>query len=158
MSNEALFELESYLQHLLAPLPLRSGKRHELQDEMLAHLLSVFDEEMACDANEKAAVARTLRRFGDAFPLQSDLETCVPFRERFLSWILKEKNMWRLFLATGVVAVLIGLGLVMPAVQQFSTVGAETLSVILFVLGIGICVGGVGAFAYGIQRCRVRSS
>jgi len=53
----------------------------------------------------------------------------------------------------GVVAVLVGLGFIMPAVAQWRTQGAlPGVSVALLLLGVFLSLGGIGAVATGIRR------
>jgi hypothetical protein len=159
MSENAYDALGEYLDQLLEPLPMRAGKRRELHEELLGHLLGIFDQELAKCRDEQTALRQTLVRFGAANPLRSELDNCVPYRERFLSWLIqrKEKIMWRLFLVLGVLAVLIGMGFVMPAVQQMLYVEVMMLSVGLLALGLVICAAGVWSFVYGVHRFRVRN-
>ena len=58
-----------------------------------------------------------------------------------------------LFLLVGLVAGLVGLGFVMPAVAQWRHEGAMTgLSVALLLLGLVLMGGGLAAGASGIRR------
>jgi hypothetical protein len=159
MSDQAFDALDEYLNQLLESLPMRERKRRELHEELLGHLLGIFDEEFAQCGDETTALRQTLMRFGAANPLRSELDGCVLYRERLLSWFSqrKEKIMWRLFLVLGVLAVLIGMGFVMPAVQQMLYVEVMMLSVGLLGLGLLICAAGVWSFVHGVQRFRVRN-
>ncbi len=65
--------------------------------------------------------------------------------------------MWRLFLVLGVVAILVGMAFVMPAVQQMLNEEVLTLSVVLLTLGSAMTLGGVGSFVHGVRRFRVRN-
>ena len=53
----------------------------------------------------------------------------------------------------GIIAVLVGMGFVMPAVAQWRHEGAMTaLSVALFLLGTVMTLAGVGAAIHGVAR------
>jgi hypothetical protein len=55
----------------------------------------------------------------------------------------------------GVIAVLVGLGFVMPAVAQLRDTGAlPTLGVGLLLLGLTLTLSGGGAVVYGARRLR----
>lgn len=159
MSNQTLTAFEDFLEQTLATLPVGDCHRQAMRAELLGHLLCAFDDELARCGDERAAVSETLRRFGAADELRVELDACVPIWERLLSWVLgqREKIMWRLFLVLGVVAVLIGMGFVMPAVQQMLYQEVLTLSVVLLSLGTAICLGGLWSFVYGVQRFRARN-
>lgn len=159
MNTKALTAFEAYLDDMFEALPLRVGHRQQMRAELLAHLCAVFDAEFERCGNEDTAIAATLCRFGAAESLQAELYDCVPAWERMVTLVLgqKEKIMWRLFLVLGVVAILVGLAFVMPAVQELVYHEVVTLSVMLLGLGATICVGGVWSFVVGIQRFRVRN-
>jgi hypothetical protein len=58
-------------------------------------------------------------------------------------------------LVVGVLAVLLGLGFVMPAVAQMRDTGAlPTVGVGLLLLGLTLTFSGGGAVAYGARRLR----
>jgi hypothetical protein len=63
-----------------------------------------------------------------------------------------------LFLVLGVLAVLVGMGFVMPAVHQMLYQEVLTLSVVLLTLGAAICLGGLWSFVYGVQCFRARNA
>ena len=53
----------------------------------------------------------------------------------------------------GIIAVLVGLGFIMPAIAQWRTQGfLPGLSVALLALGVLLTVGGAGAAACGIRK------
>ena len=53
----------------------------------------------------------------------------------------------------GIVAVLIGMGLVMPAIAQWKQAGAMTgMSIALCLLGLALTLTGAGAAIHGITR------
>jgi 4-hydroxybenzoate polyprenyltransferase len=57
------------------------------------------------------------------------------------------------FIGVGVLAVLIGLGFVMPAVAQWRTQGSlPNLSVALLALGLILTVGGISSAFYGANH------
>src|SRR5262245_54196631 len=159
MSETTFATFDDYLEKTLASLPMCASRREATRDELLAHLFCVFEDEFARCGDEAKAAAQTLRRFGAADELQTDLDASVPVRERIISWLLlnKGKIMWRLFLVFGVVLVLVGMGLVMPAVQQMLFQEVLMLSVVLLGVGFAICAGGVWSFVHGVRRFRART-
>ena len=162
MTQNALNAMEAYVEQILAEVPAGAGHKAQMREELIAHLLNVFDEELARAENEAFAVHATLCRFGAASELHDDFDTCVSFWERTFYWLLelKEQIMWRLvvFAALGVIAVLVGLGLVMPAVQQMLYHEVVILSVVLLVVGLALSGGGVWSFVHGVRRFRARNA
>ena len=55
-----------------------------MREELLAHLTAAFDEEAARLGDDRAALGRTLRRFGDPADLTRELQAAVPWLERVL--------------------------------------------------------------------------
>jgi hypothetical protein len=74
--------------------PLRAGRRRKLQirEEMLAHLTSIYREELDHGHSEAAALAAAKQRFGDPAELSADLAASLSWRDRFEwrneSWIV----------------------------------------------------------------------
>ena len=64
MSKTALSAFDEFLEQTLASLPVRAGRRQEMRDELLAHLLCIFDDELARCGDVTKAVAQTLRASG----------------------------------------------------------------------------------------------
>ena len=64
--------------------PVQAGPKRKLRmrEELLAHLTSIYDEEVARLGDEAAARAEAARRFGDPAALTSDLQATVTFPER----------------------------------------------------------------------------
>ena len=61
-----------------------------------------------------------------------------------------------LFIVLGVVAFLVGTGLICPALAQLSDQGnMPTLSVTLFTVGLFASLGGVWSVAHGVRRIRM---
>jgi hypothetical protein len=61
-----------------------------MREELLAHVTSVFEDEVARLANEQAALERTARRFGNPAELTGQLQESVPTLdsiERFADWV-----------------------------------------------------------------------
>lgn len=144
------------------PMSRRRGAR--IREELLAHLLDVFDEEFARTGDERDALARAERRFGEAGPLSDELHDAVPSVERYgtnlLFTLTREPAMRPLWIVLGLVVLLVGLGFVFPAVAQLRDHGlrqtpadAFQLSVLL-PLGVLLSLGGIGAAGYGTLRRR----
>ena len=83
------------------------GRHARIREELLAHLLGVFDEEFARSGDEREALARAERRFGEAEPLCDELYGSVPSVERhgvnLLLALSREPAMRPLWVLLGVV-------------------------------------------------------
>ena len=139
--------------------PLRAGRRRRaiIREELLAHLIGVYEQESA-RAPHAAAIDATLRRFGDGDDLTRELQSSVPALERVLFTLLsKERRMWRWLIGCGVLAAMFGAALVMPALAKLRLQADlhhepyMSLAVALMI-GMVIMVAGLHLLAWGIAR------
>jgi hypothetical protein len=159
MTDTVEIDLRTHVERTLASVAVRPSHRRRIQEEMLAHLLAVYDEEFARTGDENASARTAKGRFGCPEVLGSELEASVPLVERlFFLFLLRKANiMWRWLLLLGLVAVAVGLGFVMPAVAQLrQQPGPIAVSGALLVLGTVLALAGVGSFACGIVGYRRR--
>jgi len=89
MNEDIVRELRKTVERAVRPLAVSLKRKRQVREELLAHLLGVFDQELATDGDEQAALARTLARFGDPAELTADLANSAPRLDglqRFLEW------------------------------------------------------------------------
>jgi len=161
MNTTTLHALREHVDAIVAHIPARASRVERMREELFAHLMSIFEDEFSEKPGEQDALDAALRRFGDSELLHEELAACVPFLERtfYLFLARKEHLMWRVFMIVGVLAALIGMGLVMPAVAQLSERGEPwMLSSVLLIVGLAVTIGGLGAFAHGIKKLRAGTS
>ena len=139
-----------------------------MQQELLAHLLSLYDEELAFLQDEQKAAVRAKQRFGRVDDLCNDLQAAVPLPERLVFLISRKGNLMKRWLwIIGCVAVYVGMGFILPAIQLWRSAGPNAhLSVTeafwtsfgLPLLGLVLTLGGLGTIAYSVVRAfRARS-
>jgi hypothetical protein len=139
-----------------------------MQEELLAHLLALYEEELVSVKVEQAAAHRAKERFGRADDLSSELQAAIPLLERLVFLIFRKgKLMKRWLWIIGCMAVFVGLGFILPAIQLWRSGGPNAhLShtqafwpyLGLPVLGLVLCLGGLATVAYSIIRAfRARS-
>lgn len=142
------------LQHTVAravrPLRASRTRKRAVQEELLAHVTAVFEEEFARVGSEPAALDETLNRFGLAEVLHPELQHCVPTLERWLLISEREILMSRWFWLVAVIAIFVGPALVMPALAKFHGQGEMPWAPLM--LGTLITLAGLGGVAYGICR------
>jgi hypothetical protein len=167
--NEAILnDLTTHVLQAIGPLPASRFRKQQMQEELLAHLLALYDEELASLQEEQAAASRAKQRFGRANDLCSELQAAVPMLERLVFLVYGKGNlMWRWIWIIGCVAVLVGLGFVLPGIAylrngepnvHLSPSQAFWLHVSLPVLGLVLTLSGLGAIAYSVVRAlRARS-
>jgi hypothetical protein len=130
-----------------------------MSEELLAHLLATFDEELARRGDEREAAAAAMQRFGGPDELARELHASVPTLERLFYHlgIRKGAVMWRWLLILGVVALFVGPGFICPALAQLHEQGSMVaLEVVLLVFGTALTLAGLVSLAYGIKQYRTR--
>jgi hypothetical protein len=140
-------------------LPIRRARKLEIEEELLAHLHAIYEEELACSPEPGRAAERAVQRFGDPDDLQRELRAAVPIRE-WLAFAVLERGprMGRWIALAGAAAVLVGLGFVFPAVAYLrniiDTMGGQSStfhqSITLLILGVAITLLGAASMVLGI--------
>lgn len=158
MNDPVLNDLTAHIALVIGSLPASLARRQQMHEELLAHLCDIYDQEMERLGDEQAAVDSAKQRFGAPDHLRSELSAAVPGLERLVLLICgKGSIMWRWIWIVGLLAILIGVGFVLPAVHQLRDPAPITpanrfgLSV-LYPFGIVLTLLGLGLFAYSMVR------
>jgi hypothetical protein len=163
MNQAILDDLTAYVRQAVGPLFGSRLRKRQMQEELLAHLLSLYDEELALLQDKQKAAARAKQRFGRVDDLCNDLQAAVPLVERLFFFISRKGNLMKRWLwIIGCVAVYVGVGLILPAIQLWRSGGSLAdrgfLVLALPVLGLVLTLGGLGTIAYSVVRAfRARS-
>ena len=158
MNDAILNDLTAHITQAIGTLPASCARRQQMQEELLAHLLDLYDEELERLQNERAAADRAKQRFGRPDDLRSELATAVPWLERLILLLCgKGSIMWRWLWIVGVLAVLIGMGFVLPAVAQLRSPAPimpnDRFGIgVLLPFGIVVTLLGLGLFGYSLLR------
>jgi hypothetical protein len=161
--NDPIDVLRRHVERTVAPLSAGRRRKARVREELLAHLIGVYEQESA-RAPRAAALDATLRRFGDRDDLTRQLQASVPPFERILVILFsKERRMWRWLVVGGFVASLFGTSMVLPALaklQQQADLHHEPYMALAVALMIGmvIAVAGLHLLAWGIARRLRRTS
>jgi hypothetical protein len=86
MNDAALRELKTVVERAMRPIRASMARKRKIREELLAHLVSIFEEEAERLGDEQAALAEAKQRFGDPRELSGQLQQTVPAwsRCRFL--------------------------------------------------------------------------
>jgi hypothetical protein len=90
MSEATFSQLKILVEWAVRPVRASPGRKRKMREELLAHVASVFEEEVARLANEQAALQRTAQRFGNPAELTGQLQESVPTLDsiqRFADWV-----------------------------------------------------------------------
>jgi hypothetical protein len=79
-----MIELMVHVERAVRPVRAESARRLKMRRELLTHLTSLYEEELARRSDPAAARAEALRRFGDPAALTRELQGSVPALERIL--------------------------------------------------------------------------
>jgi hypothetical protein len=158
MSETVLDDLTDYVTQAIQSLPASRARRQQMQEELLAHMLDIYDEELQRLQDDRAAVNAAKQRFGRADNLRRELTTAVPWVERLILLMCgKGSIMWRWLWIVGLLAVFVGMGFVLPAVQQLRDPAPITPNnrfgiSVLFPFGIVVTLLGLVLFGYSLLR------
>ncbi len=83
MNDATLTELKIVVERAVRPVRATFGRKRTMREELLGHLISIFEEEVGKLGNEPAALERANQRFGDPKGLTSELQQSVPAWDRY---------------------------------------------------------------------------
>jgi hypothetical protein len=81
MNESTLSQLKILVERAVRPVLASAARKRKMREELLAHVVGVFEEEAKL-GNEPAALARTLERFGHPAELTGQLQASVPPSDR----------------------------------------------------------------------------
>jgi len=76
-------QLQIVVEQAVRPVRVTIARKCRMREEMLAHLLSIYEEETAKAGSDEAALERAKQRFGDPRELCAQLQQSVSRWERF---------------------------------------------------------------------------
>jgi hypothetical protein len=90
MNESTLIQLKILVERAVRPVRASTHIKRQMREELLAHVTTVFQEEVARLANEQAALERTAQRFGNPAELTGQLQESIPRFDsirRFAEWV-----------------------------------------------------------------------
>jgi hypothetical protein len=78
MNDSTLTQLKILVERAVRPVRASTPCKRKMREELLAHVLAVFEEEMTKLGDERTALERTGQRFGNAAELTGQLQASVP--------------------------------------------------------------------------------
>jgi hypothetical protein len=82
MNEAAERELKVVVERTVRPVRATLARKRKMREELLAHLMSIFEEERQKAGDEQAALLTAKRRFGDPRELVGQLQQTVPWWDR----------------------------------------------------------------------------
>jgi hypothetical protein len=78
MNESTLTQLKIIVERAVRPVRASTSRKRKMREELLAHVVGVFEEEWAKLGDERAAVERTALRFGNPAEVTRQLQESVP--------------------------------------------------------------------------------
>jgi hypothetical protein len=82
MNEVMLIELKIVVERAVRPVRATMARKRRMREELLAHLVAIFDEEAQRLGDEQAALEQAKRRFGDPRELTPQFQQAVPWWDR----------------------------------------------------------------------------
>jgi len=161
MNEDRLREFDAQVLRCTKSIIASPGRKRIMREELLAHLLAAYEDEQRRVGDESAAAESARRRFGESDPLRRQLQASVPLLERIVFTCLprKESSMRHLIWLAGVLAFLVGTGLILPALAKYKQLGYFRADATWgLTIGLIITLAGVSAVIYGVRRLIMKPS
>jgi len=81
MNESTLTQLKIIVERAVRPVRASTSRKGKMREELLAHVVGVFEEEWAKLGDERAAVERTALRFGNPAEVTRQFQESVPARD-----------------------------------------------------------------------------
>jgi len=81
MNESTMTQLKIIVERAVRPVRASTSRKGKMREELLAHVVGVFEEEWAKLGDERAAVERTALRFGNPADVTRQLQESVPARD-----------------------------------------------------------------------------
>jgi hypothetical protein len=81
MNESTLTQLKILVERVVRPVRASMSRKGKMREELLAHVVGVFEEEWTKLGDERAAVERTALRFGNPAEVTRQLQESVPARD-----------------------------------------------------------------------------
>ena len=82
MDNIILQELKRVVEQAVRPVRATMARKRRMREELLAHLVAIFEEEAGRLGDEQAALEQAKQRFGDPRELTGQIQQTVPWLDR----------------------------------------------------------------------------
>jgi hypothetical protein len=87
MNESNLTQLKIIVERAVRPVRASTSRKRKMREELLAHVVGVFDEESAKLGDDRAALERTALRFGNPSEVTGQLQASVPASDGILQFL-----------------------------------------------------------------------
>ena len=82
MNDAILQAMKNFVEQAVRPVAATMARKRQMREELLGHLMAIFDEEVAKQGDAQTALEQAKRRFGDPKELSGQLQQAVPWWNR----------------------------------------------------------------------------
>jgi hypothetical protein len=142
-----MFNLEQSIAEWRRKMADAGIKSSEVLDELESHLRDDVEQRTRAGADAAHALQMATKQFGQARPLKAEFERIENSERKYMKR--------GLIITAGIIGVLVGMALVMPAVAQYRQLGAmRNEEPWLFLIGSLLTLGGCAAGIRGFKKSR----
>ena len=164
MNDSTNRDLKTLVERVVRPLRASDASIRRIREELLAHLLAIFESEVAEVPDELVALERTKARFGDPQFIAQDLQRSIPLASRvrsyfdFLWFVDSHQSTWLIARRSALFTFVGYLGLVLPAFLILSVSRPEKLPASLAAVVALVAACFVSAFTFSFMLFAVSIS
>jgi len=153
--DEIEAEFEAYVRRVVEPVVAFGWRKGAMREELMAHLLQRYQEQLECPEGESLAICEVVARMGDDRALSRELQDSIGLVERLWVQLLSRKgaSMRRWIWLAAMIVVLLGTSIVLPALGRHKELGIWKRDMIEgLVVGAAMMLAGFATIGYGIRR------
>ena len=143
-------DFDAHVRSAIDPIPANPWRKRAMREELLAHLMGAYEQELAGSDSPHSAAAAAKNRFGNLQVLRQELRQSVPLIERliFQFFTPREPLMFR-WILIGFAFFLFGMSMILPALAQIRDHKEFTEdAVIRLAIGLAIVLAGIAFSTY----------
>jgi hypothetical protein len=157
-----------YVERIVRPVPAGSGCKRKMREELLTHLTTIYEEELARLKNPVSAWQSAAERFGTPAEISRELRNSLPLRERLNDFVERRLGVgWRPpetathWMARSALhtAILLAAMNVVTAILMFAAVGANSgvWAAIRAIAAMSLCIPFL-QFVLGVAFFKMRDA
>ncbi len=86
MNDVTMKELKIVVERAVRPVRATTARKRKMREELLAHLMAIFEEELGRLGSERDALDQSRRRFGDPRELSLQIQETIPRMNRIAAF------------------------------------------------------------------------
>jgi hypothetical protein len=147
-------KLATQVQLTIDPIAASARRKQAMSEELLAHLLGAYEQELNATVSEYDALNAALARFGNIEILREELTQSVPLAERlFYHFSSPREQIMLRWILVGIAVIAIGMAIVLPALAKIKSGEIFTIQgAVMLSIGVALVVLGITTIGFKIAR------